>query len=113
MDANSLVATFLLAQQPPGGADMLGMLVPLIMVMGVFYLLIWRPQAKAAQKHLELVNALKVGDEVVTDAGVFGKVSSVDGDVVTLEISKGVKMRIRRKNIEGYQGQAGTEEAAS
>lgn len=111
MDLNGLTSVWVLAQQP-GGGDLLGMLVPLILVMGVFYMLIWRPQAKAVQKHADLVGGLKVGDEVITDAGLYGKIASVDADVITLEVSKGVKIKVRRKNIEGHQGQDAAEETA-
>ncbi len=112
MELNGMTSVWVLAQQP-GGGDLLGMLFPLILVMGVFYLLIWRPQAKAASKHAELIASLKVGDEVITDAGLYGKIAAVDTDNVTIEVSKGVKMKVRRKNIEGHQGQEKTEEAAA
>lgn len=112
MEFSGVSSVWVVAQQP-GGGDLLGMLVPLILVMGVFYLLIWRPQAKSMQKHQEFVNGLKVGDEVVTDSGLFGKVVAVETDAVSLEISKGVKIRVRRKNVESFQGQTTVETSAS
>lgn len=111
MDLNGLTSVWVLAQAP-GGGDLLGMLVPLILVMGVFYLLIWRPQTKAVEKHASLVGSLKVGDEVVTDAGLYGKIASVDTEIITLEVSKGVKIKVRRKNIEGLQGQDAADQTA-
>lgn len=107
----SVSSIWVVAQQP-GGGDVLGMLVPLLLVMGVFYLLIWRPQAKALQKHQDFVGSLKVGDEVVTDSGLYGKITAVDGDAISLEVAKGTKIRVRRKNIESFQGQPVAETTA-
>lgn len=97
-----LPSLVLIAQSAPAAPGIGQMLIPLILVMGVFWLLIWRPQAKAQAKHQELLKSLKVGDEVVTDAGVYGKITSIDERRVTLEIAKGVKMKMRRANIEGF-----------
>ncbi len=100
MNIEPLFGSFLLAQAPPGGPGIVQMLIPLVMVMGVFYFLIWRPQAKTQQKHQELLKGLKVGDDVVTDAGVFGKITAIDDEIIMLEISKGVKIRMKRQFIE-------------
>ncbi len=69
-------------------------LVPLIFMFGIFYFLLIRPQQKKAKEHRALLDALKKGDQVITAGGVYGKVSAIDGDIVTLEIATGVNIKI-------------------
>ena len=58
-----------------------------------------RPQQRRAREHQALVAAVQVGDEVMTTAGIFGTVTAVEGDVITVEISPGVVMRVARAAI--------------
>lgn len=91
----------------PGAMEQLtSMLVPLAIIFFIFYLLIWRPQSKERQKLQEFLDRLSVGDEVVTVGGILGKVTSIDTDVVTLEISKGTKLRVLRRSIQGSKEKA-------
>jgi preprotein translocase subunit YajC len=69
-------------------------LVPLVFMFGIFYFLLIRPQQKKAKEHRALLDALKKGDQVITAGGVYGKVSAIDGDIVTLEIATGVNIKI-------------------
>ena len=86
----------------PSGADQLiSMVTPLIMIFVVFYFLMWRPQSKRQQEHQSFLNALKSGDEVVTAGGVIGTVRAVDGKVVTVEVSKGTKIKVLKTQIRG------------
>ena len=95
---------FLLGQAQGGLVEQLmGMVVPLGFIFIIFYFLLWRPQSKAAQTHQAFLNALKVGDEVVTSSGVFGKISAIDEKTVTLEVSRGTKIRLLRQQIQGSQ----------
>ena len=80
-------------------------LLPLILIFGLFYLMLIRPQRRRAQQHQSLVNALEPGDEVVTIGGLYGTVASLTDDDVELEVSPGttlrfVKSAIARKVIE-------------
>jgi len=72
---------------------MLGMLV-------LFYFLLIRPQQKRAKQHKQMVEALKRGDSVITSSGIYGRIVSVDGNVLTIEIAKGTQIRI----LKGYVG---------
>ena len=97
----------------PGPMEQIGtMIIPLGIIFFIFYLLIWRPQGKQRDAHQAALNALKVDDEVVTAGGILGKIRSIDEQVITLEISKGTKMRILRRNILGLEGSiVGSDEA--
>ena len=81
----------------PGGA--LGMFLPMIAVFAIFYLLMIRPQQKQRKKHLELVNNVKKGDEVVTSAGIHAKVHGVADNIVTLEIADNVRIKMDKQQI--------------
>jgi len=74
-------------------------IMPLIAVAAIFYFLLIRPQQKEAKDRKALLDALKRGDEVVTSGGIFGRVSSIDNDVVTLEIAQNVKIKIKKHGI--------------
>tara|TARA_B100000795_G_C22763388_1_gene424614 strand:- start:1160 stop:1495 length:336 start_codon:yes stop_codon:yes gene_type:complete len=74
----------------------------LIVLVGMFvmmYLLLIRPQQKRAKDHKNLLAALKKGDEVVTNGGVIGKITSVDSSFAELEIASGVVIKVQKQGI--------------
>ena len=76
-------------------------LVPLLLIFGIMYFLLIRPQQKKLKEHQAMVDGLRRGDQVVTQGGVVGKVTKVkDGEnEVEVEISKGVTVRVIRSTI--------------
>lgn len=89
---------------PPGGAGGGGQsalmnLVPLIFMFAIFYFLLIRPQQKKAKDHRALLDSLKKGDQVITAGGMHGKVTSLDGDIVTLEVATGVNVKFNKGHI--------------
>jgi preprotein translocase subunit YajC len=93
--------------RPPGcgGPEqllfMLGMLV-------LFYFLLIRPQQKRAKQHKQMVESLKRGDNVITSSGIYGRIVSVDGNVLTIEIAKNTQVRI----LKGYVGGVANDQTA-
>jgi preprotein translocase subunit YajC len=77
----------------------MGPLLILILLFVVMYAAMIRPQQRRAREHQSLIAAVQVGDEVMTTAGIFGTVTAVEGDVITVEISPGVVMRVARAAI--------------
>lgn len=73
----------------------------LILVIGAFYYLLLRPQQKREKARRELVRALQVGDEVVTNAGIHGVVAEVEEAVVWLEVAPDVELKLSRDAIAG------------
>jgi len=71
-------------------------MIPLILMFAIFYFLLIRPQQKKAKEHRSLLDALKVGDQVVTAGGMHGKVTKLDDQVVMLEIAAGVVVKINK-----------------
>lgn len=65
----------------------------------IFYLMIWRPQAKRTKEHKNLLAGLQKGDEVVTNAGIAGKVLKVADDFVVVEVADNVELKFQKGAI--------------
>ncbi|MBI5206650.1 MAG: preprotein translocase subunit YajC [Candidatus Firestonebacteria bacterium] len=86
------------------GTSALIQMVPLVLIFGVFYFLIIRPQQQKQKKHQELLSGIKKGDNVVTIGGILGTVVAVkDNNIVTLEIASGVKIDVLKKSVSYLQ----------
>lgn len=101
MNSTIFAFSLLAAPQPGIAAQISGMIVPLGLILLVFYFIMWRPQAKKQQEHQSFLNALKTGDEVVTVGGILGTVKSVQDKVVSIEVSKGTKIKVLKSQIRG------------
>ena len=74
--------------------------VPLILIFVIMYFLLIRPQQKKLKEHKAMVDALRRGDQVVTQGGLIGKVAKVkDDNEIEVELSEGVKVRVVRSTI--------------
>lgn len=88
--------------QAAGGSitSSLGGFVPIILIFGIMYFLMIRPQQKKMKEHREMVAALRKGDQIVTQGGIIGKVTKVKEDnEVEVEIATGVKVRVVQHTI--------------
>ena len=76
-------------------------LIPLILIFGIMYFLLIRPQQKKLKEHQLMVEALRRGDQVITQGGIMGKVVKVKDDTteVEVEIANGVTVRVIRSTI--------------
>ena len=73
-------------------------LLPLITVFVIFYALLYIPQRRRNKKHKNFINELKIGDNVITDSGIHGRVIAVKANDVTLVLKKG-EIIINKSNI--------------
>ncbi|CAD0185209.1 MULTISPECIES: preprotein translocase subunit YajC [Alphaproteobacteria] len=82
-----------------GGA--IAQFLPLILIFAIMYFLLIRPQQKKMKEHQAMVEAVRRGDQVVTQGGLIGKVSKVkEGDnEIEVEIAEGVKVRVVKSTI--------------
>src|SRR5512136_2060032 len=88
------------AAAPTGIQSFLNSGAPMFVIMlGIFYFLLIRPQQKKAKEHRALLEALKKGDQVVTAGGLHGKVTAIDEAVVTLEVATGVNIKVDKGHI--------------
>jgi preprotein translocase subunit YajC len=77
-------------------------IVPLLVMFGIFYIILIRPQVKKQKDHQAMLQKLGKGDEVITRGGVIGKITGVSDDgVVVLELQEKVRVRVPRAYIEG------------
>ncbi len=81
------------AQVGEGGGSSLLSFLPLVLIFGLFYFLLIRPQQKKKKEHKDLVAAMKVGDEVTTSDGLLGKVKDLDDNFVTVDVAQGVSIK--------------------
>ena len=80
--------------------EALGQFIPLILIFAIMYFLLIRPQQKKVKEHQAMVEALRRGDQVVTQGGLIGKVSKVKEDnEVEVELAEGVKVRVVKSTI--------------
>ena len=70
-------------------------------MIAVFYFLLIRPQQKRAKKHKTMVTQLSAGDQVITNSGIFGKISAIDDTSITLEVAKGTRIRVLKSFVGG------------
>ncbi len=91
---------------PPGGGSPWLQLVPFALVLGIFYFVILLPMKRKQQKVQEFIDALKVGDKVITTSGLYGRVTKLADQSVQLEIAQNVRVEVAKAAIGGYQGQA-------
>jgi preprotein translocase subunit YajC len=83
-----------------GGGSLAALALPLLMLVGFYFLLI-RPQRNKQRAQQAMLSALEVGDEVMTSGGIFGTVIDIDEDegVVTVEIAPGTQVKMLRQGI--------------
>ena len=74
-------------------------MLPLVLMFGVLYFVMIRPQMKKAKEHKTMVDALAKGDEVVTAGGMLGKVAKLGDSILSLEVAEGVEIQIQRTAV--------------
>lgn len=82
------------------GGGMMGLIFPVLLIV-IFYFLLIRPQTKRAKAHKALIEALKKGDEVVTNGGLLGRIAEVGDNFVLLEAAEGVQLKVQRQSVAG------------
>jgi len=78
-----------------------GAFLPLIIIFAIFYFLLIRPQQKKAKQHKQVLGSLKKGDRVVSSGGMHGVITGLTDDMVTMEISPKVRVKLSRSYIAG------------
>ncbi|MEO5808251.1 preprotein translocase subunit YajC [Devosia sp.] len=94
---------------PAGGGiqDILVQLMPILLLVVIFWFLIFRPQQKRVKAQQAMLSAVRRGDTVVTTGGIVGKVTkAVDGEDLEVEIAQGVKVKLTRAAIADVRSKA-------
>ena len=97
---------FDLLQAAPAGGGLLAF-APMIFIFVIFYFLLIAPMRKKQKKTQQMLSKLKKGDEVVTGAGIYGRVAALDEErgFVVLQIADNVKIKVMRSAIAGLAGE--------
>ncbi len=83
------------------------MIIMMVAMFAIFYFLLIRPQQKKAKEHRNMLGALKKGDEVITGGGLVGKITGVADNIITVEISEKVRVRVVKSQVvEKFSNQA-------
>ena len=85
-----------------GGFDWT-IIIFLVLIFGVFYFLIIRPQRRRQKQHDELMLELKRGDKVITTGGIYGVVESLSDDSIVIKIESGATLRVARSSVAGQR----------
>ena len=84
----------------PAIGDFMGMILPLVMIMAVFWFLLIRPQQRKMKEHQNLISKVARGDTIITSGGLIGRVTKVVDDTELLvEVGENVKVRVLRQGI--------------
>ncbi len=84
---------------PAQGGGIESMLL-IVLMFGVLYFMMIRPQMKRAKEHKVMIEALAKGDEVVTGGGILGRVTKLNESYVTVEVAQGVEMTLQRSAVQ-------------
>lgn len=90
---------FLGATSGGSSGSTISFLLPLLLMGGVFYFLLIRPQQRRQRAQRDLLSSLSVGDDVATIGGILGVIREMDDDEATLEVAPGVEIRFLRSAI--------------
>lgn len=84
------------AQSQPGAGSLF---FPLILTVGIMYFLLFRPQQNRIKEQKKFLETLKKGDHVVTNGGMYGRIWAVEEKVITLEVSRDVRIQVTRDSV--------------
>jgi preprotein translocase subunit YajC len=90
------------SQAASGQGGQIMAFLPLILLFAVFYFLLIRPQQKRAKTHKQFIENLKKGDRVVTSGGMYGTITGVTDDSVTVEVAEKVRVKVLKSAIADY-----------
>ena len=82
-----------------GASPLASFLLPIVLIFGVFYFLLIRPQQQRDKQLKTMLANLKKNDKVVTSGGLHGRVTDLGEDVITLEVAPNVRVRVSRAHI--------------
>lgn len=89
----------------PGAPSAWVQLIPFALVLAIFYFVILLPMKRRQQKVRAFLDALKVGDRIVTSGGLFGTITRLGDQAVQIQVADKVRVEIARTAVVGYQGQ--------
>ena len=89
------------AGEKPEAISMFDSMLPIVFLVGIFYFLIIRPQAKKTSQHQKMMSELRPGDEVHTSGGIIGRIKSVSDQFISIEIANQTVIKVLKGHISG------------
>ncbi|MGB3839541.1 MAG: preprotein translocase subunit YajC [Rhodanobacter sp.] len=89
-----------IAQATPQQGGGMSMIIMMVVLFGLMYFMMIRPQMKRQKEHRALIAALAKGDEVITNGGLAGRVEEVGDTFVTVEIAPNVKVKLQKGAVQ-------------
>ena len=86
--------------QAPGG---IVSFLPLILILGIFYLIVFLPARRRQKKLQMMIDNLKAGDKVITSGGIYGTIVGIKDDRIQLRIAENVKVEMSRSAVTALQ----------
>ena len=90
---------------PSSGMSSLVQLIPIALMVAIFYFIILLPMRRRQKKVRQFLEGLKVGDRVVTTGGIYGSITKLSDKSIQVQVAEKVRIEIARAAIGGYQGQ--------
>ena len=91
----------------PGAGGLLSTpIVPIILMLGIMWFFLIRPQQKKQKEHREMISSLKKGDRIITSGGLYGRITGVTDATLTVEIADKVRVKVSRGHVAGLAQQA-------
>jgi preprotein translocase subunit YajC len=87
-------------------------LIFIAIMVGLLWLLVIRPQRRRTTEQMAMISTLSVGDEIVTAGGMYGRITAMDGEVLTVEIAPEITVRVARAAITGVMNTEEEEDAS-
>jgi preprotein translocase subunit YajC len=89
------------AQGGAEGGNPIAAFAPLIIMFAIFYFLLIRPQQKKAKQHREVLGNLKRGDFIMTNGGLYGRITNVSDDILSVDLGNNIEVKVGRNFIAG------------
>ena len=89
------------APEEGGDSSMLPLIVFLVLIFGLFYFVMIRPQRKKQKEHETMVQELQKGDKVITAGGIYGVIESISEESLVLKVESGTTIRVARGSVVG------------
>lgn len=95
-------ATYLLAAAPPAQNPLFAWL-PMILIFGIMYVLLFLPMRRRQKALQKLIDELQRGDKVITNGGIVGEIAEVEPKFIHLKVAPNVKLKIAKSAVAGLE----------
>ena len=83
----------------PVGSALMANFIPVIAMFAIFYFILIRPQKKKQKEHQVMLDNMKEGDGILTSGGIYGTITKLKEDVLTVQVAEGVRVKVARSSV--------------